>query len=118
MNNQVFDELMKLADQMRQASVTNWQQSEEWRDVLECNLRTALAAPKQAEPSWQPIETAPKDGTAFLGLRGNKIANCYRVQRDDCEMWNFGGSSGAVEIAPHTKPTHWMPLPTPPEAKA
>jgi hypothetical protein len=73
------------------------------------------AAPKQAKPSWQPIESAPKDGTEFLGLRGNKIANAYRVQRDDCEMWSFGGSSGDVEIAPHTKPTHWMPLPKTPK---
>jgi Protein of unknown function (DUF551) len=69
----------------------------------------------QAVPAWLPIESAPKDGTEFLGLRGNKIANAYKVQHDDCEMWCFGGSSGDVEIAPYTKPTHWMPLPAAPK---
>lgn len=64
---------------------------------------------------WQPIETAPTDGTVFLGLHGYKVREAYRVQRDDCEMWCFGGYSGDVEIAPWTKPTHWMPLPLPPE---
>ena len=66
---------------------------------------------------WQSIETAPKDGTLFLGYRDSDgcVREAYRVQRDDCEMWCFGGSSGAENIAPWLKPTHWMPLPPPPE---
>lgn len=63
---------------------------------------------------WQPIETAPNDGTEFLAYRRGKVATAYRVPRDDCEMWVFGGSSAAVEHFPSIKPTHWMPLPQPP----
>ena len=65
---------------------------------------------------WQPIETAPKDGTEFLGYRNGRIANAYRVQRDDCEMWSFGSQSGSVKYFPNVKPTHWMPLPDAPDA--
>ena len=66
--------------------------------------------------NWQPIETAPTDGTEFLGLsRHGQIAIAYRVQRDDCEMWVFGGQSASVEAKPSIKPTHWMPLPEAPK---
>lgn len=66
-------------------------------------------------PAWQPIETAPNYG--FLAYRRGRIADAYRVQRDDCEMWVFGGESGAFENFPEVKPSHWMPLPLPPEAQ-
>lgn len=74
------------------------------------------------ESKWQPIETAPKDGTWVL-LRGNSgyIRTPYRVAVgcDDAEYrplspWqtserrSFTDDGGA--------PTHWMPLPDPPEA--
>jgi hypothetical protein len=63
---------------------------------------------------WQPIETAPRDGTEFLGYRRGVIASAHRVQREDCEMWTFGPSSAAHELYPGHRPTHWMPLPDPP----
>ncbi len=65
---------------------------------------------------WRPIESAPKDGTEFLAYRNGRIAECYRVQRDDCEMYCFGGTSASVGLFPHSKPTHWMPLPPAPDA--
>lgn len=64
---------------------------------------------------WMPIETAPRDGTVFLGYRRGRYAECCRVQRDDGEMWQFGGESGFHEHWPHIRPTHWMPLPEPPK---
>lgn len=67
-----------------------------------------------ASHDWQPIETAPKDGTVVLGYRNGKYANAHRVQRDDCEMWSFGQVSGDVARFPECKPTHWMPLPPSP----
>ncbi len=62
----------------------------------------------------QPIDTAPTDGTVFLGYRerDGRWGECCRVQRDDCEMWTFGGSCAADEEFPGFKPTHWMPIPT------
>lgn len=74
---------------------------------------TAFATPKPEPMTWQPIETAPKDGTEFLGWRHGRIATARLVPRDDCEMWCFGGESFDFESFPALRPTHWMP---PPEA--
>ena len=82
-----------------------------------CKLEAELAALK-AENEWQPIETAPKDGTVFLGYKRGQFRECYKVTRDDCDMWCFGGTSGADDLFPNIKPTHWMPLPKPPAIDA
>ena len=63
---------------------------------------------------WRDIKTAPKDGTVFLGYKLGQFRECYKVQRDDCDMWCFGGTSGADDLFPNIKPTHWMPLPKAP----
>lgn len=63
---------------------------------------------------WHPIDTAPKDGSSFLAWRRGVVATASLTPREDCEMWNFGGESGAAEDIPGIKPTHWMPLPPPP----
>lgn len=80
-------------------------------------LIAAATHQEQAPAGWQPIETAPKDGTKFLGYRRGEIATSYRTPRDDCEMWTFGGASGSFEFYPNLRPTHWMPLPPPPATK-
>ena len=73
-----------------------------------------LAKVEQRVAEWQPIETAPKDGTVFLGYKLGQFRECYKVPRDDCDMWCFGGTSGADDLFPNIKPTHWMPLPKAP----
>ena len=52
-------------------------------------LRSKLAAEKSLAPGLRPIDTAPTDGTVFLGYRerDGRWGECYRIQRDDCEMW-------------------------------
>ena len=73
-----------------------------------------LAKAEQRVAEWQPISTAPKDGTVFLGYKLGQFRECYKVPRDDCDMWCFGGTSGADDLFPNIKPTHWMPLPKAP----
>jgi hypothetical protein len=52
---------------------------------------------------WQPIETAPRDGTEVIGWDGHS-----RVI-----MWC--GSSGKWQSSEgREQPTLWLPLPTPP----
>lgn len=74
------------------------------------DMSTAALAEKD-DSGWMPIETAPKDGTKFLGFRDGRIADAYFIPRDDCEMWFFYGSSGSVQYFPQCKPTYWRPLP-------
>jgi len=75
---------------------------------------------------WQPIDTAPKDGTWILGInnRGNQSVIIWKNEALDwfdisrsgwihpfsdgrlSTFWNGGCGSVA---------THWMPLPAPPK---
>ena len=58
-----------------------------------------------SEQQWQPIETAPKDGTKVLAYDGF-----------DCVVmhWNFASGDWYTESICCEEFTHWMPLPDPP----
>lgn len=65
-----------------------------------------------AESGWRPIETAPRDGTLFLGIR-SKIPFVT--------AWEDGWFSFNMEYERHHnnnwQPTYWMPIePLPPSA--
>lgn len=66
--------------------------------------------------AWQPIETAPKDGTAFLGWLPDRQGFVARQDIGICSWSEWGG--GIWSLGGHTsvtsQPTHWMPLPEPP----
>ena len=75
--------------------------------------RTARAALEAAErAAWQPIETAPKDGTEVLliisAYNDPSRGRAYVIAR-----WEWGGWIDDEEISIHP-PTHWRPLPQPP----
>jgi hypothetical protein len=59
---------------------------------------------------WQPIETAPKDGTAILLASKKRMADGFWKDQTEygnpCWVWPFI----------HVEPTHWMPLMPFPEA--
>lgn len=65
-------------------------------------------APKFGQ--WQPIETAPADGTEFLAFSDGSydVAWCGRDKEDGSPNWFNGDVS--------VRPTHWMPLPEPPKS--
>jgi hypothetical protein len=81
---------------------------------------------------WQPIETAPRDGRYVIVGRfgGGRDLRWVKHSRwiaaseaaglnfeDDPEFFEDGWTDGSDE---HDccYPTHWMPLPAPPESEA
>lgn len=66
---------------------------------------------------WQPIETAPKDGTWVLGFRPTSF------REDQIDTWQFVHRScdppiwinSADSNDEDEQPTHWMPLPPRPD---
>lgn len=64
---------------------------------------------------WQPIETAPKDGSWFLGFEPRKyFEDRFRVWRW-VETNGFVGFEDAADTNDFDElPTHWMPLTEPP----
>jgi len=100
--------------------------------------------PKQSGSGWQPIETAPKDGTPVLvtvmdnlQLWGYEWLQSVFGQNVTIAAW-LGTPGDAMEVGWVTvatalalisgargnlrnfsvRPTHWMPLPEPPTAGA
>jgi len=80
---------------------------------------------------WEPIETAPKDGTIIIIARGVDVAPGWFSSGMDGVEWRFlDDASESIEgccdrelrgrVAPNGwlresgGPTHWMPLPEPP----
>lgn len=68
--------------------------------------------------NWQPIETAPRDGTAVLGYwsRPHGLAD---IPSDESNYGitaylNFEWVSADDDEVFYSPPTHWMPLPEPP----
>lgn len=64
---------------------------------------------------WQPIETAPKDGTPVLvhapgGCTQWKLHTTLWICRWDGRWVEAGGEEYTT-----CEPTHWMPLPPPPD---
>lgn len=54
---------------------------------------------------WQPIDTAPKDGTQILAcFKGQFDWVIFIAHSDKSRVWAAGYAS----------PTHWQPLPKPP----
>lgn len=66
---------------------------------------------------WQPIATAPKDGTNVLlvNRRGNMATGLW-MESLSGTGWYLRGSSRGPDafFNDHHGPTHWMPLPAPP----
>ena len=73
---------------------------------------------------WQPIETAPKDGTVILGIYVNGKYDpdysiiCWggRTWVGMCDGYESIEAQGDTYTEYHTPfCTHWMPLPDPPQ---
>jgi len=86
-----------------------------------------LAESSQEKPmckcKWQSIETAPKDGTLIvLGARNGvwlgKYLPLYGSGYKPENPWSSMLLNHDHMAERYTRPTHWMPLPTPPTTSA
>jgi hypothetical protein len=57
-------------------------------------------------PKWQPISTAPQDGTSILIYEADEGTVRVARWRDDTIPTGWTGSERS--------PSHWLPLPLPP----
>lgn len=82
------------------------------RAAMAMVLNNRFASGLERPESWQPIATAPKDGTPFLAYCIERPpfapAPTYSSQIAKWGISCFMSTTGAV-------PTHWRPLPPPPE---
>ncbi len=64
---------------------------------------------------WQPMETAPKDGTGILTYPHFRVTHYATEDIHPGEGWVDEFDDGIEQfVAMRTPPTHWMPLPPPP----
>jgi len=113
---QAVEELIRQEAQMivltlRPHDPGSWASNEAWLWlVLERFARALERGRAQAPaPDWQPIETAPKDGTLVLVafIRDGSVLRASDAAFNGLGWYTRNGS------ACHWR-THWMPLPAPP----
>ncbi len=109
--------------------VTGWggREGGVWRNHDDPNGETTeYVRADLCQPQWQPIETAPKDGTPVWLHRPDRIGRGSRrtiskFDRDEFAknprpFWkSYYGGLGVLHDRDNP-PTHWMPLPKPPVA--
>mgnify|MGYP006266670133 CR=1 FL=1 len=63
---------------------------------------------------WQPIETAPTNGTVIWAFNGEQVRMRWS-QGDQWALWIYDDDVlNDIDPSPD-QPTHWMPLPEPPK---
>lgn len=83
--------------------------------IAEVELLREAAPPPQG---WQPIETAPKDGNVLLAFSDGRVTHgWYEVFEGDAQIdvSRAGWVIGCEGFPTKDWPTHWMPLPAPPQ---
>lgn len=83
------------------------------QDPLAMALRIEELEEKLKAFEWQPIETAPQDGTFVLVWNSHGVNEVYFDEDEDC--WCHDIDSGAIFTLRGSHPTEWMPLPPPPK---
>lgn len=68
---------------------------------------------------WQPIETAPRGGTVFIGVSADgHVGLCWRFDLDNnygsWHEWRMVAECSDFEVFPEREVVGWMPLPDAP----
>ena len=117
---------MKITDQMVRAARETFDDvsgpplelatNDAWRAALEAALAVDGLCLVQV---WQPIESAPKDGTEVLIYQaGQSFGYDYAIGKFGArwEGDQEGGWGNRNSASQYNTPTRWMPLPPPPAA--
>jgi len=87
------------------------------------DIKIAAKAAIEAMQGWRKIETAPKDGTEILLYdrnRKNRYIGYWEIQEHNTRpqpYWHNCCTYRDIMYQRTYPPTHWQPLPTPPEEK-
>lgn len=80
------------------------------------------ASPDEALAEWQDIASAPRDGAEIIVTDGKTVATASTDEFCDDTEWYLSAGGYSCDKNEYElrmfpgKPTHWMPLPTPPQA--
>ena len=102
-------QLIKLTDiDVKVSCISNsgWCDAEVQREDAD----TCIEAWNTRTHGWQPIETAPKDGTGFIAYSPTHGIKTPVSWNKDYRRFDKNGYSSLKNDW-----THWMPLPNPPE---
>ena len=66
------------------------------------------------QPKWQPIESAPKDGTRIIVGYGKQSGFPVQIVFYN-KTYNFWSHYGDAVFGLENNATHWMPIPKPPQ---
>lgn len=86
-----------------------------------CRLRVAierdeaLAEVARLRAGWKPIATAPRSPDTFILVWHPKYETMHVVRWDGGDASQFEILDERLEYLKDVYPTHWMPLPAPPE---
>ena len=116
------DDLLRLANAWRNAMTTRGHVDagnamEEAMRRLAASPQPQPVQPSEVAQQWQPIETAPKDGTRVLATwdytwcQSGPHAEVCETNESGEWFYSYDGDG------PQKPPTHWMPLPAPPKPK-
>ncbi|MDW9726351.1 hypothetical protein GOB91_29325 [Sinorhizobium meliloti] len=76
----------------------------------------------ERQRAWQPIETAPKDGTTILAFCQDGEGDDAEPMRQAVLKWDGNAGDSGLWVGYyrglryHGDPTHWQPLPPKPAA--
>lgn len=69
---------------------------------------------------WQPIETVPTNASVLVFIPnaehyGHGVYRAMLVDMGTGRRWHTSGLHVGRDCGPDSQPTHWQPLPEPPE---
>lgn len=99
--------------EMHVRTISIWAEKTDPESEHEDAKREAVKIWNSRHNAWQPIETAPEDGTEILVYAGSWNEICIAHFGTRSMTWSSRNADGGTCF-----PTHWMPLPAAPVFQA